>query len=157
MKKTLLFFTALVLTGTAAFAWQTCGERILNGGSVLPHCEKALLSFEGYTPDDLKNKCCWNNAFCADVGSEWPTCESLIEQGQAQTVAYNGACCWASNPPTVPSKGATNTGNGKGDKKTHVQAPKGKQGAKVQPVKANTAKAPAQAKVQVQKKTVTKK
>ena len=162
MKKIILFFTALAVMAPFAFAadhypWEDpamCEWRAKEGLPPITVCEKLI---EDGQP--LTKKCCWNRPTCANYaasGFTVPTsCENVLENGQHIYYISPTWCCWESR------ENASNLGNGKGNdkgpKKTHVQAPKGKQGAKVQPVKANTAKAPAQAKVQAQTKTVTKK
>ena len=167
MKKTILFFAALAVMVPFAFAahhfpWEDpamCSWRMAEGLSVanMNYCERLGVNVSN-------SKCCWKNFLCENLTSPqpWPTCESMIEE-YGEPNWFNHGCCWNSreNLSILLKKSKGN------DKGGTVHSPKGKKGNAVQPVKANTANAPAQAnaqtnavktsaqtKVQVQKKTI---
>ena len=144
MKKLVLLFAAVVLTGTAAFAVSTtgwCTGRAQAGLSAsMPVCEELFLNiYPDYPGDPKTKKCCWRHPSCK-IALEMAlpgnniTCESLLQNGQ--TIGPNNPCCWESDDPSIVF---TKGDNGKGGKKTPVQAPKNKKG-KTTKVQTNTKK-----------------
>jgi hypothetical protein len=143
MKKLVLLFAAVVLAGTAAFAVEDqawCDWRAEHGLSNdgIHICEGAILSGQNATA-----KCCWDFPLCAIYLSNPPTtCESLLETGQYtisnSTFIANHYCCWNSRENIANFINAKGD-NGKGGKKTPVQAPKNKKG-KTTKVQTNTKK-----------------
>ena len=134
MKKLVLLFAAVVLAGTAAFAVEdkaSCGWRLNHGLPMLSTCEY-FIDAEHSLPTQ---KCCWLRELCANVNGPVPTCESFLQNGTDLTGLE---CCWESRENVVNLRNAKGD-NGKGGKKTPVQAPKNKKG-KTTKVQTNTKK-----------------
>ena len=145
MKKLVLLFAAVVLTGTVAFAvehqpWEDpamCVWRVQEGLPQITVCEKLI---ENGQP--LTAKCCWNRPTCANYaasGFTVPTsCENVLENGQHIYYISPTWCCWESRENIANLLNAKGN-NDKGGKKTPVQAPKNKKG-KTAKVQTNTKK-----------------
>ena len=163
MKRIILFFTAVVLVSTAAFAAPpnnpqpnyptektlfTCLDRDHAGLPALRcTCEMALLSIGGCNSN---SKCCFQHPQCNNSSLN-VTCESLLESGQLDPYS-NWQCCWASNNPLANAKGTAKSGDSKNDKKTPIKTSvKAKKVNTLQPVKANATKVPAQTKADTKK------
>lgn len=140
MKKLVLLFAAVVLAGTVAFAvehqpWEDpamCNWRYAEGGTGLVACEQLIVDGKSLT-----QKCCWSNRLCANYSGTLETCESRLENGQP-ILGANTICCWESRENAANFINAKGN-NGKGGKKTPVQAPKNKKG-KTTKVQTNTKK-----------------